>query len=79
MSSDLRWRFSVMMFLEFLVWGGWFINIGPYLQHLEITSPILSAFFLATLISPFIGGQIADRYMPTQIFMAIAHLIGVSC
>jgi len=76
MSFDLRWRFSVMMFLEFLVWGGWFINIGPYLQHLEISSPILSAFFLATLISPFIGGQIADRYMPTQIFMAIAHLLG---
>ncbi|MFB3789270.1 MAG: MFS transporter [bacterium] len=76
MNFDLRWRFSVMMFLEFLVWGGWFINIGPYLQHLEITSPILSAFFLATLISPFIGGQIADRYMPTQIFMAIAHLLG---
>lgn len=76
MTNNLRWRFGVMMFLQFMVWAAWFINLGPYLGHLGYSSKLVSAFFLASLISPFIGGQIADRYLPTQIYMAISHLIG---
>ena len=76
MGQNLRWRFALMMFLQYMVWAAWFINLGPYLDHLQFSSSLFSAFFLATLISPFIGGQIADRYMPTQIYMAFSHIIG---
>ena len=65
-----------MMFLQFMVWSAWFLNIGPYLNHLNLDTSLTSAFFFACLISPFIGGQIADRYMPTQIFMGISHIVG---
>lgn len=80
MNNSLRVRLSIMMFLEYMVWGTWNITLGSYLDHLgfsgfEIGS-IFGAFFLACLISPFIGGQFADRIMPTQIFMAIVHFLG---
>lgn len=76
MKSDLRWRFGVMMFLQFMIWAVWFINIGPYLSHLNLSTSLTGAFFFACLISPFIGGQIADRYLPTQIYMAISQIAG---
>ncbi|MEW6237811.1 MAG: MFS transporter [Candidatus Omnitrophota bacterium] len=76
MSFSLRIRFSAMMFLQYLIWAAWFINLGPYLDHRGFSSDLVSAFFLASLISPFIGGQIADRYMPTQLFMGISQIVG---
>ncbi len=80
MSMSVRIRLSVMMFLQFMVWGAWNITLGAYLGHLGFSGVeiggIFGAFFLACLISPFIGGQLVDRLMPTQIFLAIVHLIG---
>ncbi|MGC9329701.1 MAG: MFS transporter, partial [Candidatus Hinthialibacter sp.] len=76
MSTNLRWRFGIMMFFEFLVWAAWFINVGPYMQHMGFSGNLVSAFFLASFISPFIGGQIVDRYIPTQIYMAVSHILG---
>jgi len=69
-----------MMFLQYMVWGAWYINLGAYLGHLGFTGleigSVFAVFTLACLISPFIGGQIADRYLPTQVFLAICHLLG---
>ncbi len=80
MQKGIYIRLSIMMFLEYMVWGLWFIKLGSYLPHIEITGyemgNIFMAFFLAFLVSPFIGGQLADRYMPSQVVMAIAHIIG---
>lgn len=71
---------SIMMFLQYMIWGLWFIKLGPYLAHLGFSSgetgAIFGVFFLASLLSPFIGGQIADRLMPSQIFLGIVHLAG---
>lgn len=73
-------RFSIMMFFQYMVWGLWFIYVEPYLVHLGFTGVqiggIFGVFFLASLISPFIGGQIADRYLPTQAFLGIVHILG---
>jgi nucleoside transporter len=78
--NSLKIRLSIMMFLEYMIWGLWMIKLGPYLEHLEFTGTqmgaIFGVFFLASLLSPFLAGQLADRLMPTQIFLAIVHLIG---
>lgn len=80
MSSNLYWRLSIMMFFNFLVWGAWNITLGSYLFHLGFAGTeiggVFSVFYLAALISPFIGGQITDRYVPAQIFMGICHFFG---
>jgi nucleoside transporter len=80
MNKALIARFSLMMFFQYMIWGLWFIKLGPYLTHLGFdgvqVGAIFGVFFLASLISPFIGGQIADRILPTQVFMGLVHLLG---
>jgi len=79
MKWNLRWRLSLMMFLQFAIWGAWVVYlplylIGGLLFTVTAVGVIFSAMPLATIISPFIGGQIADRWVPSQWFMVVANL-----
>jgi len=86
MSWSLRIRLSLMMFLEFAVWGAWAPVLWPYLVGspadgcLGLTpiqaGQIYGVLWLACIVAPFIGGQIVDRWFPTQWFLAIVHLAG---
>jgi len=86
MGLSLRIRLSLMMFLEFAVWGAWAPVLWPYLVGpvekgcLAFTpfqaSQIFGVLWLACIAAPFIGGQIVDRWIPTQWFLAAVHLIG---
>jgi len=63
----MRLRLSVLMFLEFFVWGGWFVTLGSYLaQSLSASGVQLGAAYSTqswgAIIAPFIVGLIADRY-----------------
>ncbi|MCL6474416.1 MAG: MFS transporter [Firmicutes bacterium] len=73
-------RLSIMMFLQFAVWGAWAVVIGGHMQHLGFTGKQISYVFGTTafgsLISPLIAGWIADRLMPAQIFTAVSHFVG---
>lgn len=77
---NTRFRLSAMMFLEYGVWGAWTTVGAVYFQDLGFGDTMISwlfaALWLACIIAPFIGGQIADRYFPTQRFLAISHLLG---
>lgn len=78
MKASLRWRLSLMMFLQFAIWGAWVVWLPYYLRGgLQFDWPPILAIFslmpLATIISPFIGGQIADRWVPSQWFMVVAN------
>ncbi len=79
MQAGVFWRLSVMMMFQYWIWGAW----GPYLPvYLENElnfnsfqkSMIISMFYLAFLITPFVGGQFVDRYFSTEKFMAFAHI-----
>ncbi len=79
MKWDLRWRLSLMMFLQFAIWGAWVVYlplylIGGLLFTVTALGVIFSAMPLACMISPFLGGQIADRWVPSQWFMVVANL-----
>lgn len=81
MSSNIRIQLSVMMFLEFLVWGAWYVTMGTYLtETLKATGAQNGAAYganaIATIISPFIVGMIADRYFAAQRFMGVLHILG---
>jgi nucleoside transporter len=78
---DTKVRLSVMMFLQYAIWGAWLPLMFAYFnEHRRFTSGdigILAAVGAAgALIAPFIAGQIADRYFNTEKFLAISHLIG---
>jgi len=84
MDLYVRWRLSFMMFLQYAIWGAWAPVLAAYLMDDKAglgfsafhSSVIYSLLPLATIISPFLGGQIADRWLPTQWFLAIAQLVG---
>ncbi|HXG92317.1 MAG TPA: nucleoside permease [Blastocatellia bacterium] len=80
MNAKTYWRLSLMMFLEFFVWGAWFVTLGTYLGQIGFTGSQVGYAYLmnniAAIISPFFVGMIADRYFASQKVMALLHLIG---
>tara|TARA_Y100000768_G_scaffold311008_1_gene245506 strand:- start:1520 stop:2731 length:1212 start_codon:yes stop_codon:yes gene_type:complete len=81
MKFSKRFRLSFLFFLEFFIWGGWFVTMGTFLSQ-EFTSSgaqLAMAYetqSIGAIIAPFIIGLIADRYFPAQKILAILHLIG---
>ncbi|SFS38214.1 nucleoside permease [Sphingobacterium wenxiniae] len=81
MSTSIRFKLSFMMFLEFFIWGAWFVTLGTYLiqnlnaEPLQISN-VFSTQSLGAIIAPFIIGMIADRYFNAERILGILHLIG---
>src|SRR6476619_4740239 len=81
MKSSPRIPLAAMMFLEYAVWGAWTPILGATLaSRLHASGAEIGLVYLmlwvACIITPFIGGQLVDRYLPSQVFLGIAHLIG---
>jgi nucleoside transporter len=70
---------SIMMFIQFFIWGSWFTTLGPCLDSNslgDIKNDGYGSAPLAAIIAPLFLGLIADRFFPTQIIMAVLFLIG---
>ncbi len=79
-SSAPTARLSAMMFLEFFIWGAWFVTVGVYLRQGIGWEPGIAIAYsvvpLAAIISPVFLGLVADRFLPTQVVLGIMHLLG---
>lgn len=81
MPSSTRWKLSVMMFLEFFIWGAWLPLIFGYLPSLGFNADwqqplILGAFNIAAVTALFFFTQFADRHFAAQRFVAFSHFVG---
>ena len=81
MSPAIRVRLCVMMFLEFFIWGGWFVTLGSYLATNLHASGAQTAFAYSTqswgaIIAPFIVGLVADRYVNAERLLGTLHIAG---
>jgi nucleoside transporter len=83
MTAGIRVKLSTMMFLEFFVWGAWFVTMGTYLTKGLHSTDVQSATAYATqsfgaIIAPFIIGLIADKYFSAQKILGVLHLLGAA-
>jgi nucleoside transporter len=80
LAMGLRIQLSVMMFLQFAVWGAWFVILGNYLGHLKFTNAQIGTMYslmpLGAILSTLFVGQLADRYFASERMMAVLHLAG---
>lgn len=81
MNTTIRIKLSVMMFLEFFIWGAWFVTLGTFLgNNLKAsgseTAAVFSTQSWGAIIAPFIIGLIADRYFNAEKILGILHLAG---
>ena len=81
MNTKVKFQLSFMMFLEFFIWGGWFVTLGTFLgNNLNASGAEIGMAFSTqswgAIIAPFIIGLIADRYFNAERILGVLHLLG---
>lgn len=83
MTPTIRAKLSLMMFLEFFIWGAWFVTMGTYLaKNLNATGTQNATAYatqaLGAIVAPFIIGLIADKYFSAQRILGVLHIVGAA-
>ena len=81
MQTQLKVKLSIFNFLQYFIWGSWYVSMGIYLGKTlnfsgEQVGAAYGAFAIGSMISPFIVGLIADRYFASEKMLATLSLLG---
>lgn len=76
---NVKLKLSIMMFLQYAIWGAWYVTVGNYMNAIGMSSTIYWAYTvspIAAIFSPFFLGMVADRFFATEKVLGVLHLIG---
>ncbi|HEV8378984.1 MAG TPA: MFS transporter [Tepidisphaeraceae bacterium] len=81
MQTALKTKLSVFMFLQYFIWGAWYMSLGTYLTNVlkftgQEVGAAYGAFAIGSMISPFFVGLIADRYFSSEKLLAVLGILG---
>lgn len=86
MKNSVRIRLGIMMFLEFFVWGAWFVTVGTYVSQPVADGGLggtgiqvgltMASQSVGAMIAPFVVGLIADKFFSAQKILGVLHLLG---
>lgn len=79
MNTKIQVQLSIMMFLQFFIWGAWYTTIAVFMtsEGMEtLTHWPYTVNPVAAIVAPFFLGLIADRYFATEKVLAVLHLLG---
>ncbi|MHC4365178.1 MAG: MFS transporter, partial [Planctomycetota bacterium] len=81
MDTAIYVKLSIVMGLEYAIWGAWMPVLaarllGPLKFSGKQTAWVYATLPLACIISPLIAGQLADKYFNTELLLAAAHIAG---
>ncbi|MXX07704.1 MAG: nucleoside permease [Gammaproteobacteria bacterium] len=79
MQSAIGARLSAMMFLQFFIWGAWYVTIGNYMAAqgmADLTHWPYTVNPVAAIIAPFFLGLVADRFFATERVLGALHIVG---
>jgi len=75
----VRTRLSIMMFLQFFVWGAWYVSMTGFIKQTDmggLTGAAYTVGPLAAIIAPFFLGMVADRFFASERVLAVLHVLG---
>src|SRR2546421_2015893 len=82
MNTSIRFKLSAMMFLEFFIWGAWYVTAPNYLGRIGFKAEDFGWTYsvgpIAGMITPFFVGMVADRFFPAQRVLAVMHILGAA-
>src|SRR5207247_511594 len=81
MQTALKIKLSIFMFIQYFIWGSWYVSMGTYLANTlkfggQEIGAAYGAFAIGSMISPFFVGLIADRYFPSEKMLAVLGVLG---
>ena len=78
--SPVALRLAVMMFLEFFIWGAWYVSAPLYLGNIGFDGADIGWTYsvgpIAAMVSPLFVGMIADRFFPSEKVLGVLHILG---